>query len=100
MQTARLTASVALYANPVQPRELIRPGRAATDKIEAAANKARDMREEKESNPSSIQGKGTAMFQTILVPLDGSTFGEQALPLALGIASQAKASVRLVHVLN
>jgi nucleotide-binding universal stress UspA family protein len=40
------------------------------------------------------------MFQTILVPLDGSSFGEQALPLALGIAGQANASVRLVHVLN
>src|SRR5207253_2131629 len=47
-----------------------------------------------------MTGKGTAMLQTILVPLDGSTFGEQALPLALGIASQARASVRLVHVLN
>src|SRR3954447_23037084 len=40
------------------------------------------------------------MLQTILVPLDGSTFGEQALPLALSIAAQANSSVRLVHVLN
>jgi hypothetical protein len=29
-----------------------------------------------------------SMYRTILVPLDGSEFGEQALPLALGIARQ------------
>ncbi len=40
------------------------------------------------------------MLHTILVPLDGSSFGEQALPLALSIARQANASVRLVHVLR
>src|SRR5437870_9682 len=38
------------------------------------------------------------MFQTILVPLDGSTFGEYALPLALGLARRAGARVRVVHV--
>ena len=38
------------------------------------------------------------MIRTILVPLDGSAFGEHALPLALGIARQAGATVRLVHI--
>jgi nucleotide-binding universal stress UspA family protein len=38
------------------------------------------------------------MYRSILVPLDGSAFGEQALPLALNIARLAKASLRLVHV--
>ncbi len=38
------------------------------------------------------------MFRTILVPLDGSTFGEQALPWALSIARRAQANVQLLHV--
>lgn len=38
------------------------------------------------------------MYRTILVPLDGSAFGEYALPLALGIARRVSASVQLVHV--
>jgi nucleotide-binding universal stress UspA family protein len=38
------------------------------------------------------------MYHTILVPLDGSAFAEQALPLALMIARRAGASLRLVHV--
>lgn len=38
------------------------------------------------------------MDRTILVPLDRSAFGEYALPLALGIARRAPASVQLVHV--
>ena len=29
------------------------------------------------------------MFRSVLVPLDGSTFGEQALPLAMSIARRA-----------
>jgi nucleotide-binding universal stress UspA family protein len=37
-------------------------------------------------------------FRSLLVPVDGSPFGEHALPLALGIARRAGASVRLVHV--
>jgi nucleotide-binding universal stress UspA family protein len=37
------------------------------------------------------------MYRTILVPLDGSAFGEYALPLALGIARRAAAPVQLVH---
>ncbi len=39
------------------------------------------------------------MFQTILVPLDGSTEAESALPLASSIARHAHARVRLVRVL-
>jgi len=38
------------------------------------------------------------MYRTIMVPLDGSSLGEYALPLALGIAQRAGAAVDLVHV--
>ncbi len=38
------------------------------------------------------------MFQSVLVPLDGSTFGEHALPLAMAIARRAKAELKLLHV--
>jgi nucleotide-binding universal stress UspA family protein len=38
------------------------------------------------------------MFRSLLVPLDGSSFSEHALPFALGIARRAGAAVELVHV--
>jgi len=38
------------------------------------------------------------MFQSILVPLDGSAFGEHALPLATTIARRAGARLTLAHV--
>jgi nucleotide-binding universal stress UspA family protein len=38
------------------------------------------------------------MYQSLLVPLDGSTFGEQALPLALSIARRAGAALKVMHV--
>jgi nucleotide-binding universal stress UspA family protein len=38
------------------------------------------------------------MYRNILVPLDGSPFGEHALPLALGLARRAGAAVQVVHV--
>ncbi len=38
------------------------------------------------------------MFQSILVPLDGSEFGERALPLASRLARASSAPIRLVHV--
>ena len=38
------------------------------------------------------------MIQSILVPLDGSPFGEQALPLALDLARRAQATLQVVHV--
>jgi len=38
------------------------------------------------------------MIRSILVPVDGSTFGEHALPWALEIARRAKAPLQLVHV--
>jgi nucleotide-binding universal stress UspA family protein len=38
------------------------------------------------------------MFQSLLVPLDGSTFGEHALPLALSIARRAGAALNVVQV--
>jgi nucleotide-binding universal stress UspA family protein len=37
--------------------------------------------------------------KSVLVPLDGSTFAEQAIPLALGIAEQCGAVLHLVHVI-
>jgi nucleotide-binding universal stress UspA family protein len=38
------------------------------------------------------------MYRTILVPLDGSPFGEHALPLALALARRTGATLHLVHV--
>lgn len=38
------------------------------------------------------------MYRSLLVPLDGSAFAEQALPFALNIARQAGATVNLVSV--
>ncbi|HMO57185.1 MAG TPA: universal stress protein [Roseiflexaceae bacterium] len=38
------------------------------------------------------------MYRSILVPLDGSSFSEQALPLAIKIAHQSGATLNLVHV--
>lgn len=38
------------------------------------------------------------MIRSILVPLDGSSFGEHALPWAIGIARLAKAKLQLLHV--
>ena len=37
-------------------------------------------------------------IKSILVPLDGSAFAEQAIPVALGIAEQCGAVLHLVHV--
>jgi nucleotide-binding universal stress UspA family protein len=39
------------------------------------------------------------MFKSVLVPLDGTTFAEHALPLAATIASHAGATLRLLTVL-
>ena len=39
------------------------------------------------------------MYGNILVPLDGSTFGEHALPAALALARQSGATLHLTHVL-
>lgn len=38
------------------------------------------------------------MLGSILVPLDGSPFGEHALPMAVGLARRAGAELHLVHV--
>src|SRR5438132_8289529 len=38
------------------------------------------------------------MIHSILVPLDGSPFGEQALPLATSIAKAGGAVLHLVHI--
>src|SRR5262249_30980903 len=38
------------------------------------------------------------MIRSILMPLDGSTFGEHALPLAASLARSAGATLYLVHV--
>lgn len=38
------------------------------------------------------------MYRSILIPLDGSTFAEQALPVACAIARRARARLVLTHV--
>jgi len=38
------------------------------------------------------------MIRSILVPLDGSTFGEHALPVAMAMAKRMNASLNLIHV--
>ena len=38
------------------------------------------------------------MYQTILVPLDGSVLSEQALPIAQTLAQRTSAAMHLVHV--
>ncbi len=38
------------------------------------------------------------MYQALLVPLDGSSFSEHALPVALSIARRAGAAVHVIHV--
>src|SRR5687767_7097586 len=38
------------------------------------------------------------MYRSLLVPLDGSDFGEHALPLALSLARRLGASLQIVHV--
>jgi nucleotide-binding universal stress UspA family protein len=40
------------------------------------------------------------MYRSIMVPLDGSTFGEQALPVAAALARRTGARLLLVHVLD
>src|SRR5262245_48977892 len=42
--------------------------------------------------------KEPVMVRSIMVPLDGSTFSEHALPLALSVARRANAGVCLMHV--
>src|SRR5690349_8615509 len=37
-------------------------------------------------------------IRSLVVPLDGSPFGERALPLALEVARRAAAELRIVHV--
>jgi nucleotide-binding universal stress UspA family protein len=39
------------------------------------------------------------MYRRIMVPLDGSSFSERALPLAVALADRSGAELRLVHVL-
>lgn len=38
------------------------------------------------------------MFRSVIVPLDGSEFGERALPLSVVIAEACRAALHLVHV--
>jgi nucleotide-binding universal stress UspA family protein len=47
---------------------------------------------------SAQYGKEPRMYRSFMVPLDGESFGEYALPLALGIARRGGGSVQLVHV--
>jgi nucleotide-binding universal stress UspA family protein len=52
-------------------------------------------------SPALLDGlrASDSKINSILVPLDGSAFAEQAIPLALGIAEQSGAVLHLVHVL-
>src|SRR5262245_7311372 len=45
-----------------------------------------------------LQALRAIMYRSILVPLDGSNFGEHALPLAASIARRAGARLTLAHV--
>jgi nucleotide-binding universal stress UspA family protein len=38
------------------------------------------------------------MFRSVMVPLDGSSFGEHAVPLAVSVARRCKAVLELTHV--
>src|SRR5690606_22526567 len=42
--------------------------------------------------------RSAAMIKTVLVPLDGSRFSEQAVPLGLAVARAANAELRFAHV--
>lgn len=44
--------------------------------------------------------EGGSVYETILVPLDGSAFAEAALPLALSLSQKTGAELRLVTVLE
>lgn len=47
---------------------------------------------------TDIDEQGIAMLRRIVVPLDGSPFGEQALPLAVQLAERHHADLEVVHV--
>src|SRR4029450_2477225 len=47
---------------------------------------------------SSFSQKEPTMFRSILVPLDGSKFAEQALPIASRLARSASATLPLAEV--
>lgn len=40
------------------------------------------------------------MYEKIMIPLDGSPFSEEALPLAIGVARRTGAELHLVHVVE
>src|SRR5690554_2993968 len=48
--------------------------------------------------PLSLNGKDRDMYRNIMVPLDGSPFGEQALPVAIALARRSAARLHVVHV--
>src|SRR6266516_3988304 len=50
------------------------------------------------SNQHPEKKRSTHMQRSILVPLDGSAFGEHALPLAISMARRLHASLNLIHV--
>jgi nucleotide-binding universal stress UspA family protein len=49
-------------------------------------------------SPATPTEAKLAMLRLIVVPLDGSSFGEQPLPLAIRIAERQRAELELVHV--
>jgi len=47
---------------------------------------------------ANVHSGGRTMLRSLLVPLDGSDFGEAALPVATGLAARASTDVHIVHV--
>jgi nucleotide-binding universal stress UspA family protein len=50
------------------------------------------------ANPTQYNPTEDRMYRSVMVPLDGSAFSEQAIPLACVIAQAARATLRLVRV--
>lgn len=52
------------------------------------------------ARPTNLPITGAPMYPRILLPLDGSEFSADALPLAEGLASELGAELHLVHVIR
>lgn len=50
------------------------------------------------SSAASSASEGSNMYTSLLVPLDRSTFAEQALPLVVSVARRANAQLDLVQM--
>src|SRR5579884_2253353 len=73
-----------------------RPGRRIAASLGAAHAL---LRSPPEGQRRSLTAEGI-MYHSLLVPLDGSVFGEHALPLALTLARRCGAELHLLHVIQ